>query len=606
MGEPALQRVTDPEEIKRMLAELDAKDEQWVDVQPEGRGATEATGRDSGHAGGAPIGEWEGVNVPAAFVSSPEEALEVALAPEADRTPMQRIQAWYDKKALPPSVEAEPVTQAEAAATDALQGLGSSWEDEASAWARHPLDERKRAAVLQRLKERRDEGRRNYPKTTLAAGIGGALMGPGPGKLKALKQVQAGLKAGGRAVPAVARSAATGAASAAVDAAGAAEGGVEERLAAAQEGAETGALVGTTFGAAGRGVRAARDTKTVQAARKALKDKAAQLKDASNRLRARAAGLDLGDLRKLDNRYPGGVAGFVDDMKKEGIGKTRLLPASTARIAQDATEALDRAGPKMADVKKQMVSAGNVVDAEEAARRFGRKVVQPLAATASGQRPANTAGRIADRLAERGKVTFDEAHFERQVMDDAASNAANTTESARRALRRELSDVMQEAADSEGLGSQWREANRGYRVAKTIEDAAQDQANRAASGRQAFSMGDMVAASGGGSLAAGLGANIGGAGGGATLGIAANRLLRGGREHSISAGITDRLSNLLHNTPDRLGSYADILQRAAERGNLSLAATHYRLLQTDSAYRKQWDEAQSDEDEDKDEGDTDE
>lgn len=72
--------------------------------------------------------------------------------------------------------------------------------------------------------------------------------------------------------------------------------------------------------------------------------------------------------------------------------------------------------------------------------------------------------------------------------------------------------------------------------------------------------------------------------GGAGLGVA-HKVLRE-RGSSAMAVSADKLADVLQATPQVFGKYAGPLAKAAERGNQSLAATHFVLDQSDPAYRE--------------------
>lgn len=89
---------------------------------------------------------------------------------------------------------------------------------------------------------------------------------------------------------------------------------------------------------------------------------------------------------------------------------------------------------------------------------------------------------------------------------------------------------------------------------------------------------------------AGVGGMIGGAVGGpvgavvgAGVGLA-NKALRS-RYASMGAVTADKLSQVLTSSPQAMGKFAPVLQKAAARGSVSLGATDYILQQTNPEYR---------------------
>jgi hypothetical protein len=74
--------------------------------------------------------------------------------------------------------------------------------------------------------------------------------------------------------------------------------------------------------------------------------------------------------------------------------------------------------------------------------------------------------------------------------------------------------------------------------------------------------------------------------GGGVLAAAGNRLARS-RGNQVAASVLDKLSQRLASNPQSLGKYGVALQRAAQRGPMELAVTHY-VLSGEPEYRESW------------------
>lgn len=137
---------------------------------------------------------------------------------------------------------------------------------------------------------------------------------------------------------------------------------------------------------------------------------------------------------------------------------------------------------------------------------------------------------------------------------------------------------------AQDLAEDYTQAKSQYGAFRTTADHAEERAignlsNRWISPSDYWGGGFL----GGGSLAAG--SDPAGVVALATAGTAANKLFRE-RGSSMAAVSADKIGKVLEKTPDALGPFAPLLQKASQRGSHSLGATHYMLWQKQPEYRE--------------------
>lgn len=132
------------------------------------------------------------------------------------------------------------------------------------------------------------------------------------------------------------------------------------------------------------------------------------------------------------------------------------------------------------------------------------------------------------------------------------------------------------AADPE-LSGAFKQAKQAYGSLAPIEEAAAKRVGQQAGGSFG-GLKDMAT----GAYGAAAGDPTGG------IASAAARKIIGPRIASTGAVGADKLSKFLTTAPERFGKFAQVLQRASQRGPTSLAATHFVLQQTNPEYREQF------------------
>jgi hypothetical protein len=205
-----------------------------------------------------------------------------------------------------------------------------------------------------------------------------------------------------------------------------------------------------------------------------------------------------------------------------------------------------------------------------------------------GEAPANRFGNMARSFrAQHGSqgMPFEEAHLARQELDDKNiwgqfPTSAQSTRT--QALRGQLDQQMQVTADAEGVGREWKDANRVFGPAVEGAHGARQMSERGGGFPYAgFIGGATVGALGGYSASDGnpLGAGLGGIGAaiaGAGVATGARNL---GRTYgpSMKASLLETASRRLQQYPEQFGRFAQPLLRARARGAAHFAATWYTL-----------------------------
>lgn len=304
-----------------------------------------------------------------------------------------------------------------------------------------------------------------------------------------------------------------------------------------------------------------------------------------------------GAMRRAAESRPGGAEQLADEVRRLGIGlgeqsgQSRHLdefflgrsPRSTRALA-DAAEVRLAAEARMDEVVREMDSAasyGGHVDLSDVAEEMERVALEYERIPVGGAEVARTLReRIIEPLRGQGRMTFSEAHVQRQVLDDMIrtwSGEANlsTAGGRLRSARRALSRAMDEAAErvDEGMREAWRQANRDYSTARFVEQY----------GRGAERLN--IQGGLGGSAAAAVGTALHGPG--HVVQDVINREAMQWQRVNWPGYRTRLLEAAARLGDPRLGRYADVLRAAFERGGPpAAAAAHYVLGRTRPDYRE--------------------
>lgn len=305
--------------------------------------------------------------------------------------------------------------------------------------------------------------------------------------------------------------------------------------------------------------------------------------------RLEATGIWGSAAMRAASERPGGQAALAADLRRLGIGHDiagpsgrRALTPRSERVFDDAAEVRDVAGSRMAAVVEQMdaggpgtVDLGNVAEQMEAiAREYDRVPV-------GGADVARTLReRIVEPLRTAGRVSFSEAHRQRQVIDDMIrswSGEPNLTTAAGRlrTARRGIAQAMEAATEQidPALRDAWRRANRDYSVARFVQERGR--------GAERLSVGGGM----GGAVATGVETAMGGLPG-AVRGVAGRELAQ--QQRMLWPGVRTAGLEALAETLGQLGTpagqrYSAILRSARER--IGLPAAHFLLMRTRPDYR---------------------
>lgn len=517
----------------------------------------------------------------------------VASAPASEEAPVgPPAPAPAGERVGVDSPEDNPPTWWEAALRGMQQGGTLGYADEAASFLSHPIDADKRRQALEAIRARNAAAKEAYP-TTYGAGDIGTMMA---------MSIAAPGSGAARGLPGLARGAAEGAITTAADRVGRSEGSVGERLQEVPGAAAEGAGWGLALGSIPRAAQRLGETAPIQRLAAAIRQRGQDAGDMATRLRARAAGQRVGDLRGIRKRYRGGLEGFGEDMRAEGIGQG-AFPATVQTHLQQAEEVLARSAEKFDAVRESLRGSDATVDMAQVADQIRAKVLRELQGDPSLRNVARRIESFAQAYTKLGQVPFDQAHKLRQSLDEIGSTLGDVSGKRISAIRKVIDEHLGKTADAYGQGAAWREANRGYRVAKQILGGSETEMDRVASGRQFFQPMDAVGGMKGAAVAGVLGADPSGMGAGAMLGYMGNRALRG-REHAIKASVKEAISRTLQTAPDKFGRFAQQLQSAADRGGAALAAQHLKLSGQSQEYREKWRQIQ-DEEHDEDEDDDD-
>lgn len=332
-------------------------------------------------------------------------------------------------------------------------------------------------------------------------------------------------------------------------------------------------------------------------------------RDAAIPSRLEASGIWGGQAMRAAAERPGGQAQLATDLRRldighnaAGPGNRRLFPRPE-RSLDDAAEVRDVAGTRMAEVvsamdesiagpgglrdsaSQGMVDLGSVADEMETIAREYDGIPVGGADVARTLRE-----RIVGPLRSAGRVSFSEAHRQRQVIDDMIrswSGEPNLTTAAGRlrTARRGVARAMESAAErvAPELRDQWRQANRDFSVSRFVQERGRGAERLSVQGGM------------GGATGSGVGMAINGVLPGALGGVAVReaaqqqRMIWPGVRTAGLEAVAETLGAL--NTPAGR-RYAAVLERA--RNGVGLPAAHFLLMRTRPDYRALFDESNVD------------
>lgn len=435
--------------------------------------------------------------------------------------------------------------------------------------------------------QRRDESRALYdeakaanPKTYMGAEIGGGIATafvPGLGALNAAKGAQIGTVMGKGAL----QGALTGLGGSSAD-------DVKEMAADTAMGGTLGAIGGGLGYSAGKAIGGVTDTLADSKVGQYLLSKYKGLSgSAANKLDeiaevqgARALGLERGTQKKLgqDATRAVGRQALDENLLSFGantedlISRNNALKEAAIGARSAAYDQIDKAGTSQFNpldvamqVEKKVIGDMNpqYADTQELMKKL-QPEIDNILSRGDGNLSMSEAQKLVQSLGKKAKFDMTRS----SQANDMAKDVYQTVRSA-----------INEAAGSEkvgipGLKQTIEGANRKYSVAKDADKLLQNKQAREL-GNKTFSLTDNVM--------------------GADAITSANPILAvpiiaakkisekyGNQTAAISA---DKLSKFVRESPEMLGKYRPVLEKAIQRGGTSVAVTHHLLQQKDPEYR---------------------
>lgn len=281
----------------------------------------------------------------------------------------------------------------------------------------------------------------------------------------------------------------------------------------------------------------------------------------------RAAGGAIGDvISEVDELYPKSFDGKLISDKLLEFATEIDAPVNRGAVNTILEQADEFANMGSMDLREaQRIKNLYKYDPRDPAKlpiskEFANRVKQAI-----GEQMDETVARLAkDNAADVG-------HFSEEIMTGTGRPMTRT------------SDVFLKTAESAdesmpGWFEKFRGAKDDYGQLKQAADAAKKLANRQEKNRT-LSLTDYIVG--------GAGFGLGG-GNPVTAGAMAvgNKVMRERGSSAAAVGL-DKLSDILTNSSEMLGSYAGPLKQAWQKGNESLAVTHYILMKNSEDYRRQ-------------------
>jgi hypothetical protein len=557
------------------------------------------------------------------ITGDPEGSTGPVQDPKADPEDARTVVQW-EEQGGGQDYSGEPIGQGEAFVEGVAQVGSMGWLDELAGKLaeRSGMDYEQARQAAQDYAQRVQQEQGGMRSIGQAAGFGGLMALPGAGELAAAR----GAGTAGRAAAAAAEGAGIGATI------GAGEAEPEQRAGGALAGALSGAAGGAAGTAVARGAGKAGGA-LARTMRKGAQKQAG--KAAARRVAAAkpAGGLSARDLQNIDETFPGGREGAARAARESGIqfdpeaGPVQRKLQSGFSTPEDIGQRAERvrrsAGQEIGNILRQgsrhaagerglrESASGGVVSKQNLIKRIQDEVITPLerspqtedtaAARNMAKRLKNLDQQYGEELdleeVQKLKRSFDQAAKHNRRGGGNLSARQGAVVDAARVVRSEQENAMERLAQDIGepeLLERYRKAKRNYAIADRMSEMASEDEAREAS-RRAISPSDYFAAGLGG--AAGFGGDMmaGGDGGmsmtGMALAAGANRFYRR-RENPIAASVNETISGILEKSPEKLGKFAPMLQRAAQRGPAALAARHYALSKKDPQYRQMVRQAQ--------------
>lgn len=273
------------------------------------------------------------------------------------------------------------------------------------------------------------------------------------------------------------------------------------------------------------------------------------------------------------------------DMLDNGVVK---FGDNAGAISRRASEASKAAWSKVEQTFKAADEAGVGVD--------GSQVAQKIRAEAGKIKnvPKNES-RIAELEKEaayyeaKGKMSLKEAQSYKNEYDwknvdplkDVLGKNGNNL------MNRAIGETIKDTVKTSGLPGadefvqSYQQAGSFGAVSKAAKATSEQQARN----RGPFSLTDYMAGGAGGVAAAAITGRKEDAGMAGLAIAAANGLMRTRGNAALGVSL-NRLGEVLASKPAQLGKFYGVLEKAAQSGSASLAATHETLMQTEPAYRK--------------------
>ncbi len=437
----------------------------------------------------------------------------------------------------------------------------------------------------------RDESRANYdaakeynPKTYMGAEIGGGIATafvPGLGALNAAKGAQIGTVMGKGAL----QGALTGLGGSSAD-------DVKEMAADTAMGGTLGAIGGGLGYSAGKAIGGVTDTLADSKVGQYLLNKyralsggvADKLDDVAELQAARALGLERGTEKAIQKDIGKNASNLVgrqaldekllsfgantDDL----IGRNEALKKGVMDTRSSIYKTIDKAGTSQFNpldvatkVEEKVLGGMNpaYADTQELMKKL-QPDIDNILSRGDGMLPMEEAQKLVQSLSKKAKFDMTRS----SQANDMAKDVYHT-----------VRDAINEAAGSEKVGipgarEAVESANKKYSVAKAADKLLLNKQARER-GNKLFGLTDNVM--GAGAVASSnpvLGIPL----------IAAKKISEkyGNQTAAISA---DKLSKFVRESPEMLGKYRPVLEKAIQRGGTSVAVTHHLLQQKDPEYR---------------------
>lgn len=206
---------------------------------------------------------------------------------------------------------------------------------------------------------------------------------------------------------------------------------------------------------------------------------------------------------------------------------------------------------------------------QELATRFANKSNQTLEGL---NKSKGKFGEMINFKSDSVPAEFQKAVYRimKDEVDDTVAKIANLEDAMTRGNNITLDDFLSANFSAKGdtnISKAFQDAKQSYRTATTVGDMAQDRLGAVQSNRNA-SLTDYIAGT--------AGVTTGGLPTGIALG-AVNKILRtyGASAQALGA---DRLADVLAKSPNALGRFGEMIEKAAKGGQLSLLNTHQALM----------------------------